>query len=87
MKGPVGCLPRYVWRPPNIGGGVKDLMDWSQASATGSFSVVSHRAIHAAGGESTGFVTLNFNASDADDTYAGSKVQTSALQVLCCIKS
>ena len=36
-----------------------------------------------------GDLTLNvlLNASESDNTYAGSKVQTAALQVLCCIKT
>ena len=90
MKGPIGCLPRYVWIP-NIVGSFSPRLGSAFAqnvTKTGAFKTAEKAfdQIATGNGLSGDGYLMGFDASSADATYAGTTVQTSALSTLACIK-
>ena len=93
MKGPIGCLPRYVWAP-NISGKVRltrgDEYQWKPDNLSGAFALTDETSHTLTAGDlgynlgDMGFI--QFDASKSSNIYAGSKVQTASLQCLACIK-
>ena len=88
MKGPIGCLPRYVW-DPNISGETEYAAWMNRPDTIGCF-VVNSSVTGKFPDDSTINPTiprgLSFNASNSNSIYSGSALQVDALQALCCIK-
>ena len=88
MKGPIGCLPRYVWSP-NISGSFPGIghIDSDKAYYTGPFYADDPKTIPVNTTDGADW-TCYFDPSKMSADYVtGGKVQVPALQSLVCIKA
>lgn len=88
MKDTISRLSCYVWIP-NIEGeahyGHNGVLS-QNGTVSGGFKLIDCDESDAASGQGTYSYDLGFDASKSSAVYAGDKVQSASLQVLCCIK-